>query len=618
MLPASSSNTSTQPIRPEMVANAVSFMTHENVRDTPIARKVAFLEHKGLTSQEIREALNQANGESPSRPASIRPPPRRRRDRHYVEDDYEDEDEFDDNSGRPSALLRLAPPSASAVGRLPGRDRPVYQIPPAPTPAVASSPLWKTILLSSILTVGIGGAVAYLVQRYLPSCIPFKSKDSDISRLDDATTIARGARGTIADGNTGDKVGVDNKPLIPETNTMLKASEKASREISELRDEVTLLVKVMQTQSNEFKNIRTKLKEMEAKQNETELRLLKEKKKRKDKKKEEKKMGVPSDLSLVLGELKEALNNNSPAAHNRTTPPTSAPSSPFKGGAGSSSFNSNSNINRKNTTTTTTTTTNSNKDGAVDFPLTKRFTTPPSISNMYREAASPISVPSQLSSTSTQLSSSHQLDQDRNDATVSSHPTSSPTHLSSPSPTTTTTSSSISSGASAVPQFDRIDAGASPASSTPTTPLSNAPRSGADQGSYPASFNEIVSMVQSGQTPPDVRTDIDDSPLDPQASIQTNGATPSPAKPWERRRAQRIRNASQRQRAVDDLSVPDPLSPSPADSAPSPTKPFPIAHNPLILNNTSTLTTTSTTSSPPSSDGGPASNERALAATVLA
>lgn len=50
------------PLREDMVSNAVKFLSHENVKKTPLVRRVAFLEQKGLTNEEITEALRRIGG----------------------------------------------------------------------------------------------------------------------------------------------------------------------------------------------------------------------------------------------------------------------------------------------------------------------------------------------------------------------------------------------------------------------------------------------------------------------------------------------------------------------------------------------------------------------------
>lgn len=44
-------------IRPDMVNNAVSFLTDPSVKDTPLTKKIQFLESKGMTNSEIQQSL---------------------------------------------------------------------------------------------------------------------------------------------------------------------------------------------------------------------------------------------------------------------------------------------------------------------------------------------------------------------------------------------------------------------------------------------------------------------------------------------------------------------------------------------------------------------------------
>ncbi|KAG0041538.1 peroxisomal membrane protein pex14 [Gryganskiella cystojenkinii] len=51
-------------IREDILASAVKFLQDPNVQTSSLGKKVAFLESKGLTSQEIEEAMARANGTS--------------------------------------------------------------------------------------------------------------------------------------------------------------------------------------------------------------------------------------------------------------------------------------------------------------------------------------------------------------------------------------------------------------------------------------------------------------------------------------------------------------------------------------------------------------------------
>ncbi|ORY15366.1 hypothetical protein LY90DRAFT_392084 [Neocallimastix californiae] len=52
-------------IRENLVCSATSFLKDPKVQKAPLAKRVAFLESKGLTQEEIEEALSRANGNAP-------------------------------------------------------------------------------------------------------------------------------------------------------------------------------------------------------------------------------------------------------------------------------------------------------------------------------------------------------------------------------------------------------------------------------------------------------------------------------------------------------------------------------------------------------------------------
>lgn len=53
-------------IRQELVQSAINFLKDPQVLNSPLQKRVAFLETKGLTSDEIEEALRQVKGGSSS------------------------------------------------------------------------------------------------------------------------------------------------------------------------------------------------------------------------------------------------------------------------------------------------------------------------------------------------------------------------------------------------------------------------------------------------------------------------------------------------------------------------------------------------------------------------
>ena len=51
-------NTSKKQIREDAVRTAIHFLSNVKVKDSPLARKIAFLESKGLTSDEDRTCIS--------------------------------------------------------------------------------------------------------------------------------------------------------------------------------------------------------------------------------------------------------------------------------------------------------------------------------------------------------------------------------------------------------------------------------------------------------------------------------------------------------------------------------------------------------------------------------
>ena len=63
--------------REDLVQSAVKFLKDPAVQNSSLQKRIAFLESKGLTSEEIEEALRQSKGVAPNAGAVIlnQPPP---------------------------------------------------------------------------------------------------------------------------------------------------------------------------------------------------------------------------------------------------------------------------------------------------------------------------------------------------------------------------------------------------------------------------------------------------------------------------------------------------------------------------------------------------------------
>jgi len=62
------------PIREDLVSSALTFLSDPKVQSSPLAKRLSFLESKGLTQEEITEVLNRLNN-PPSTTSNAQAPP---------------------------------------------------------------------------------------------------------------------------------------------------------------------------------------------------------------------------------------------------------------------------------------------------------------------------------------------------------------------------------------------------------------------------------------------------------------------------------------------------------------------------------------------------------------
>ncbi|ORY93503.1 peroxisomal membrane anchor protein conserved region-domain-containing protein [Syncephalastrum racemosum] len=113
-------------MREDLIQSAVSFLADPKVQSAPLAKKVSFLESKGMTSEEINEAMSRANGTSSSAATTA------------------------------TASAPGLPPQAAAGGQM------VIQPPPVPQ---RPSYDWRDIFIAAVLAGGVGYGVWTLAKR---------------------------------------------------------------------------------------------------------------------------------------------------------------------------------------------------------------------------------------------------------------------------------------------------------------------------------------------------------------------------------------------------------------------------------------------------------------------
>lgn len=124
-------------IRQEMVTNAVSFLTDPSVNDTPLTKKIQFLESKGMSNPEIQQALLHSQQQ---------------------------------NLNSSQAQQSNIPTSSSVV---PTSNYPTYygSLPPPPQPPRSYD--WKDYVIMGTTTVGFLYGAYQIISRYvIPNVIP--------------------------------------------------------------------------------------------------------------------------------------------------------------------------------------------------------------------------------------------------------------------------------------------------------------------------------------------------------------------------------------------------------------------------------------------------------------
>ncbi|KND03142.1 uncharacterized protein SPPG_02205 [Spizellomyces punctatus DAOM BR117] len=144
-------------VREDIVQSAVRFLKDPKVQESPLAKRIAFLETKGLSADEIEEAMSRTSGSS--------------------------------SSGATSAAVANGapplPPSGPAGYAQSGAYPVVYNAAGYPQPVAYGPPqavvqpyTWKDYTLGAVGAIGAGYGVYTLAKRYLLPLLSFPSEKS--------------------------------------------------------------------------------------------------------------------------------------------------------------------------------------------------------------------------------------------------------------------------------------------------------------------------------------------------------------------------------------------------------------------------------------------------------
>lgn len=115
-------------MREDLITSAISFLSDPKVQSAPLAKKVSFLESKGMTSEEIEEAMARANGKAAS-------------------------------TGTVTTTTTTQPQGTAVYQGQPGMQLQAPPVPPRP------SYDWRDIFIAAVLAGGVSYGVWTLAKR---------------------------------------------------------------------------------------------------------------------------------------------------------------------------------------------------------------------------------------------------------------------------------------------------------------------------------------------------------------------------------------------------------------------------------------------------------------------
>eukprot|EP00842_Homolaphlyctis_polyrhiza_P005231 jgi/Hompol1/5709/HPOL_004643-RA len=241
------------PARDDLIASAVRFLQDPKVQSAPLAKRIAFLESKNLTSAEIERALSLATNSSNSG-SSAAPPPIPPKDMAQ---------------GYSQSQSQSLPQSQSQMQM---QLHPAYQgYPVHPQPAAWS---WKDYVLGGIAVAGASYGLIHLASKYFGDSFVFPTS-AMIKRDTDAIALQLDKTGTAVD------------LVNAQTADLLKAVESHASDLVKTLGDLTLNIRDLEEADrkralqverieNELESLKQMLPKMLEKSKETQTALLNE------------------------------------------------------------------------------------------------------------------------------------------------------------------------------------------------------------------------------------------------------------------------------------------------------------------------------------------------------
>ncbi|KAJ3284668.1 peroxisomal membrane protein pex14 [Borealophlyctis nickersoniae] len=188
--------------REDVIQSAIRFLQDPKVQQSPLAKRIAFLEGKGLSSEEIEQALARAGGGSATTTTT-------------------------------TTVANAAPPvPPGGPGAYPPPGYPQYPLMYAPQPPPPSQLNWKDYTLGAVGVVGAGYGLYVLAKRHI---LPRISWPTESSVTDDTNRINQQL---VTSSNALEAVQA-------ETGEIMKAVEAHAANVNASLDGMNALLKEM-------------------------------------------------------------------------------------------------------------------------------------------------------------------------------------------------------------------------------------------------------------------------------------------------------------------------------------------------------------------------------------
>ncbi|KAF8928085.1 peroxisomal membrane anchor protein conserved region-domain-containing protein [Dissophora ornata] len=240
--------------REDILASAVKFLQDPKVQASTLGKKVAFLESKGLTSEEIEEAMQRANGTSPA--------------------------------GNAAAVSAVAPVGSAMVpvngqyGPGPGQQQMMMMAPPPLPPKYD----WKDIFIATVVAGGFSYGLWQIAKKVVGPKLQWPSQEElemDKKKLDEQFEEIEKSLTEVKDSTTGvAKTVEDQTAHVKESlegmtgvlDNMKTNDDKREQELLGLKSDIenikTMIPKLMEknkeSQTNVLNELQTEIKSLKS------------------------------------------------------------------------------------------------------------------------------------------------------------------------------------------------------------------------------------------------------------------------------------------------------------------------------------------------------------------